>query len=100
MVLDEDIRQLLNQKIEEAINYIPSIKNIFLNPNFNIKISVSNDTDFLLGAVLSQTLNQFAFSFFEKYRRIMTSEEATEANAILFGKAPEIKKIIMEKAGM
>jgi hypothetical protein len=65
-----------------------------------IKISVSNDTDFLLGAVLSQTLNQFAFSFFEKYRRIMTSEEATEANAILFGKAPEIKKIIMEKAGM
>ena len=50
--------------------------------------------------MLSQTLNQFAFSFFEKYRRIMTSEEATEANAILFGKAPEIKKIIMEKAGM
>jgi hypothetical protein len=51
---DNILKQLQNRAVEETLNDLPYITEVFRNKEYNLSNTITNEVDFLLGAVFSQ----------------------------------------------
>jgi hypothetical protein len=93
------LKQLQNRAIEETLNDLPYITEVFRNKKYNLNKTITNEVDFLLGAVFSLIIQ--TYSLYCTNRNIKPSlEQLEEFNAHLFSRAPEFKDVIMKLVGL
>ena len=92
---EETLRNLFTKATEDTIETLPYTIQVFQNPINNIKKTVTNDLDFLLGAFFAQVL--LFYSVYCSNKDIQpTIEESEQFNYELFSKAEEYKNMIRE----
>ena len=92
---EEILRNLFTKAIEDTIETLPYTIQVFQNPINNIKKTVTNDLDFLLGAFFAQVL--LFYSVYCSNKDIQpTIEESQQFNYELFSKAEEYQNMIRE----
>jgi hypothetical protein len=92
---EEILRSLFTKAIEDTIETLPYTIQVFQNPINNIKKTVTNDLDFLLGAFFAQVL--LFYSVYCSNKDIKpTIEESQQFNYELFLKAEEYQNMIRE----
>jgi hypothetical protein len=96
---DEILDKLLKEAVEETFNNIHNITQVFRTKKYDLNKTVTNETDFLMGAVFSRII--FFFSISCQYRGIIpSSEQFVRLNTYLFSKAPELREIIIKIVGL
>jgi hypothetical protein len=92
---EEILRNLFIKATEDTIETLPYTIQVFQNPFYNIKKTVTNDLDFLLGAFFAQVL--LFYSVYCSNKDIKpTIEESQQFNYELFSKAEEYQNMIRE----
>ena len=92
---EEILRNLFTKATEDTIETLPYTIQIFQDPLYNIKKTVTNDLDFLLGAFFAQVL--LFYSVYCSNKDIQpTIEESQQFNYELFSKAEEYQNMIRE----
>ena len=92
---EEILRNLFTKATEDTIESLPYTIQVFQNPFYNIKKTVTNDLDFLLGAFFAQVL--LFYSVYCSNKDIQpTIEESEQFNYELFSKAEEYQNMISE----
>ena len=92
---EETLRNLFTKATEDTIETLPYTIQVFQNPINNIKKTVTNDLDFLLGAFFAQVL--LFYSVYCSNKDIQpTIEESEQFNYELFSKAEEYQNMIRE----
>jgi hypothetical protein len=92
---EEILRNLFTKATEDTIETLPYTIQIFQDPFYNIKKTVTNDLDFLLGAFFAQVL--LFYSVYCSNKDIQpTIEESQQFNYELFSKAEEYQNMIRE----
>ena len=92
---EEILRNLFTKATEDTIETLPYTIQVFQNPINNIKKTVTNDLDFLLGAFFAQVL--LFYSVYCSNKDIQpTMEESEQFNYELFSKAEEYQNMIRE----
>jgi hypothetical protein len=92
---EEILRLLFTKAIEDTIETLPYTIQVFQDPICDLKKSVTNDLDFLLGALFAQVL--LFYSVYCSNKDIKpTIEESQKFNYELFSKAEEYKSMIKE----
>ena len=92
---EEILRSLFSNAIEDTIETLPYTIQVFQDPLYDLKKTVTNDLDFLLGAFFAQVL--LFYSVYCSNKDIQpTIEESEQFNYELFSKAEEYKNIIRE----
>ena len=92
---EETLQNLFTKAIEDTIETLPYTIQIFQDPLYNLKKSIDNDLDFLLGAFFAQVL--LFYSVYCSNKDIKpTIEESSQFNLELFSKAEEYKTMIKE----
>ena len=92
---EEILRNLFTKATEDTIETLPYTIQVFQNPINNIKKTVTNDLDFLLGAFFAQVL--LFYSIYCSNKDIQpTIEESEHFNYELFSKAEEYQNMIRE----
>ena len=92
---EEILRNLFTKATEDTIESLPYTIQVFQNPFYNIKKTVTNDLDFLLGAFFAQVLLFYSVYCSNKDIR-PTIEESEQFNYELFSKAEEYQNMISE----
>ena len=93
------LKELLTRSIKETLEELPRTTEVFRAKEYDLNKVVTNELDFLLGAVFSQIL--YRYSIYCWNRRINpTSAEATAVNISLFAKASEYRDAIKKLAGL
>ena len=93
------LRQLQNRAVEETLKDLPCITEVFRNKKYNLNKTITNEIDFLLGAVFSQIIQ--TFSIYCMNTNIRPSlEQLDDFNAYLFSKAPDFKDAIIKLIGL
>ena len=92
---EEILRNLFTKATEDTIESLPYTIQVFQNPFYNIKKTVTNDLDFLLGAFFAQVLLFYSVYCSNKDIR-PTIEESEQFNYELFSKAEEYQNMIRE----
>ena len=92
---EEILRNLFTKATEDTIETLPYTIQVFQNPINNIKKTVTNDLDFLLGAFFAQVLLFYSVYCSNKDIR-PTIEESEQFNYELFSKAEEYQDMIRE----
>ena len=95
---DEYYFGMLDEVIRDILNDLTWINDVFLNPLYDLE-TVENDTDFLLGAVLSHIINQVSFRYVTRNVSVPSDEQAIKINHRLFSRAPEIRAKILQILG-
>ena len=91
----EILRSLFTKAIEDTIETLPYTIGVYQDPSYDLKKTVANDLDFLLGAFFAQVL--LFYSVYCSNKDIKpTIEESQQFNYELFSKAEEYKTIIKE----
>ena len=92
---EEILRNLFTKATEDTIETLPYTIQVFQNPINDIKKTVTNDLDFLLGAFFAQVL--LFYSVYCSNKDIQpTIEESEQFNYELFSKAEEYQNMIRE----
>jgi hypothetical protein len=89
---DEAIRKTLGKLGEKT--------KAFLNPDYDLKKTVKNDTDFILGATLAQIVDHMSWLMYASKTPEPTGEQLQKLNRRLFSMAPEFKNTIIKTVGM
>jgi hypothetical protein len=90
---EEILQNLFTKAIEDTIETLPYTIQVFQDPLYNLKKSIYNDLDFLLGAFFAQVL--LFYSVYCSNKDIKpTIEESYQFNFELFSKAEEYKDMI------
>jgi hypothetical protein len=90
---EEILQNLFTKAIEDTIETLPYTIQIFQDPSYNLKKSIDNDLDFLLGAFFAQVL--LFYSVYCSNKDIKpTIEESSQFNYEIFLKAEEYKTMI------
>ncbi len=89
------LRNLFNKATEDTIETLPYTIQVFQNPSYDLKKTVTNDLDFLLGAFFGQVILFYSVYCSNKDMK-PTIEESNQFNYELFSKAEEYKTIIKE----
>jgi hypothetical protein len=90
---EEILQNLFTKAIEDTIETLPYTIQVFQDPSYNLKKSIDNDLDFLLGAFFGQVL--LFYSVYCSNKDIKpTIEESSQFNYVLFSKAEEYKDMI------
>ena len=93
---DKILRTLFTKAIEDTIETLPYTIQVFQDQSlYDLKKSISNDTDFLLGAFFAQVLLFYSVYCSNKDMK-PTIEESQQFNYELFSKAEEYKTMIKE----
>ena len=79
-IQDEAIRKILSRLLQKA--------KAFLNPDYGLKKSVENETDFLLGATLTQILDHMNWLIYTSKTPEPTGEQLRKLHGRLFSMAP------------
>ena len=93
---EEILRSLFTKAIEDTVETLPYTIQVFQDQSlYDLKKSISNDTDFLLGAFFAQVLLFYSVYCSNKDMK-PTIEESQQFNYELFSKAEEYKTMIRE----
>lgn len=90
------IKEELDRSIEEAIEGISRIKDVFNSTDYDLNVTVENELDFLLGALYG-TIVAINYVHLRKLRLKPTSEENLWTNRYIFSRAREFKDRIRKK---
>jgi hypothetical protein len=96
---DQFYFSVLDEVIKETLDTLPYMAEVFLNPDYDLKETVENDTDFLLGAVLSQIIQNISRRYALRNISGPSDEQAIKINRRLFSKAPEIRAKLFQILG-
>jgi hypothetical protein len=92
---EEILRNLFTQATEDTIETMPYTIQVFQDPLYDLKKSLTSDLDFLLGAFFAQVI--LFYSVYCSNKDIQpTIEESSRFNYELFSKAEEYKIMIRE----
>lgn len=93
--MNEDIIGLFQETIEDTTSEIPSIAALLRINKYDLDQSVTNELDFILGAVFSQIINRFKIYSTNRSMKISESD-LNELYLLLFSKAEEFKQLILQ----
>jgi hypothetical protein len=92
---EEILRNLFTKATEDTIETLPYTIQVFQDPLYELKKSLTSDLDFLLGAFFVQVI--LFYSVYCSNKDIQpTIEESSRFNYELFSKAEEYKIMIRE----
>jgi hypothetical protein len=92
---EEILRNLFIKATEDTIETLPYTIQVFQDPLYDLKKSLTSDLDFLLGAFFAQVI--LFYSVYCSNKDIQpTIEESSRFNYELFSKAEEYKIMIRE----
>ena len=92
---EEILRNLFTKATEDTIETLPYTIQVFQDPLYDLKKSLTNDLDFLLGAFFAQVV--LFYSVYCSNKDIQPIiEESSRFNYELFSKAEEYKIMIRE----
>jgi hypothetical protein len=92
---EEILRNLFTKATEDTIETLPYTIQVFQDPLYELKKSLTSDLDFLLGAFFAQVI--LFYSVYCSNKDIQpTIEESSRFNYELFSKAEEYKIMIRE----
>jgi hypothetical protein len=91
---EEILRSLFTKAIEDTIETLPYTIQVFQDPLNNLKKTITNDLDFLLGAFFAQVLLFYSVNCSNRKDINPTIEESQQFNYELFSKAEEYKTMI------
>ena len=90
------LRSLFTNAIEDTIETLSYTIQVFQDPLYDLKKTVTNDLDFLLGAFFAQVLLFYSVYCSNNKDLKPTIEESQQFHYELFSKAEEYKNIIRE----
>lgn len=93
---EEILRSLFTKATEDTIETLPYTIQVFQDPLYDLKKTVTNDLDFLLGAFFAQVLLFYSVYCSNNKDIKPTIEESQQFNYELFSKAEEYKTMIRE----
>jgi hypothetical protein len=93
---EEILRSLFTKAIEDTIETLPYTIQVFQDPLNDLKKTVTNDLDFLLGAFFAQVLLFYSVYCSNNKDINPTIEESQQFNYELFSKAEEYKTMIIK----
>ena len=86
---------LFQETVEDTSSEIPAIAALLRINKYDLDQTVTNELDFILGAVFSQIINRFKIYSTNRSMKISESD-LDELYLILFSKAEEFKKLILK----
>jgi hypothetical protein len=96
MVLDADMIKELHKILDKAISQIPLMATWLSSKDLQWPLlQITDESDFLKGAVVSQVINLFGIFMHFSYRKQPTSDESIEIQKEILTRADEIKKAIL-----
>ena len=96
MVLDADMIKELHKLIDNTISQIPLMATWLSSKDLQRPVlQITDQSDFLKGAVVSQVINLFGIVMHFGYRRQPTSDESIEIQRVILTRADEIKKAVL-----
>jgi hypothetical protein len=96
---DGIINEQLSRATREVIQLIPHMNMVFRNPKYDLKQTVENDLDFLLGAVLATILERNTTYCLNRNIK-PTLPEGEIINYAIFSQAKEFREIIQKELGI
>jgi hypothetical protein len=97
--LNEDIIGLFQETVEDTLSEIPSIAALLRINRYDLDQTVTNELDFILGAVFSQIINRF--KIYSTNRSMKLSEnDLNELYLLLFSKAEEFKNLVLKSTNV
>ena len=93
------LKELLTRSIMETLEALPRITEVFRAKEYDLNKVVTNELDFLLGAVFCHIL--YRYNIYCSNRGINpSSAETTAVNISLFSKASEYRDAIKKLTGL
>jgi hypothetical protein len=90
---DDLLREQLGRAISAILEELPYMKQLFRNPRYDLKKTIENEIDFLLGVLLGGILERYRV--FLSNRQIRpTAKELDWINHFLFSRVEEFKNTI------
>ena len=86
---------LFQETVEDTSSEIPSIAELLRINKYDLDQTVTNELDFILGAVFSQIINRFKIYSTNRSMKISESD-LDELYLLLFSKAEEFKNLILQ----
>jgi hypothetical protein len=86
---------LFQETVEDTSSEIPSIAALMRINKYDLDQTVTNELDFILGAVFSQIINRFKIYSTNRSMKISESD-LNELYLLLFSKAEEFKNLIVK----
>ena len=86
---------LFQETVEDTLSEIPSIVALLRINKYDLNQTVTNELDFILGAVFSQIINLFKIYSTNRSMKISESD-LDELYLLLFSKAEEFKNLILK----
>ncbi|MGA9909662.1 MAG: hypothetical protein WBP84_05585 [Nitrososphaeraceae archaeon] len=93
--MKEDIMGLFQETVEDTSSEIPAIAALLRINKYDLDQTVTNELDFMLGAVFSQIINRFKIYSANRSMKISKSD-LDELYLLLFSKAEEFKNLILK----
>ena len=93
--MKEDIIGLFHETVEDTSSEIPAIAALLRINKYDLDQTVTNELDFILGAVFSQIINRFKIYSTNRSMKISESD-LDELYLLLFSKAEEFKNLILK----
>ena len=95
--MKEDIIGLFQETVEDTSSEIPSIAALLRINKCDLDQTVTNELDFILGAVFSQIINRFKIYSTNRSMKISESD-LDELYLLLFSKAEDFKHLIQKSS--
>ena len=86
---------LFQETVEDTSSEIPAIAALMRIIKYDLDQTVTNELDFILGAVFSQIINRFKIYSTNRSMKISESD-LDELYLLLFSKAEEFKNLILK----
>jgi hypothetical protein len=86
---------LFQETVEDTSSEIPAIAALLRINKYDLDQTVTNELDFILGAVFSQIINRFKIYSTNRSMKISESD-LDELYLLLFSKAEEFKNLILK----
>jgi hypothetical protein len=86
---------LFQETVEDTSSEIPAIAALLRINKYDLDQTVTNELDFILGAVFSQIINRFKIYSTNRSMKISESD-LDELYLLLFSKAEEFKQLILK----
>jgi hypothetical protein len=89
-----------DEAIRETLAKLDKKTKVFLNPEYDLKKTVENDADFLLGATFSEIIDHMNWLIYGSKTPKPTHDQLQKLNRRLFTMAPELKATIIKMVGL
>src|SRR5918999_4810019 len=95
-VKDDFYFSFQDQAIRKTLDKLPEKTKAFLNPDYDLKKIIENETDFLLGVTLAQILDHMSWLIYTNKTPEPTGEQLRKLHDRLFSMAPDFKNTITQ----